>query len=262
MNNKTKLERWPLPYILDLIDKMRGSGRYSTEDIEDAFFTVPMKKEHRQFTAFSTPHGHFEYLCMGQGLKNAANFFARIVHEMFHSLQIQGKLMSVYQDDVCNFSDDLIEHLNLQQEIYDIMEDSTLVFKSIKGHLNYSTQRILGHIMSKEGRAPDPTLVSTINNLARPTTLEGVRSCLGLAQVAREYVHNLADIIAPIQQMARKGVDIEKDWGPQQDAAFEHLKKVITTAPVLTLPNLMKKFRVHVDACRVGRGIGAILLQV
>ena len=66
LNNKIKLERWPLPYILDL-DKMRGSGRYSTEDIEDAFFTVPMKKEHRHLTAFSTPHGHFKYLCMGQG---------------------------------------------------------------------------------------------------------------------------------------------------------------------------------------------------
>lgn len=36
LNNKTNLERWPLPYILDLLDKMRGSGRYSTEDIEDA----------------------------------------------------------------------------------------------------------------------------------------------------------------------------------------------------------------------------------
>jgi len=262
LNNKTKLERWPLPYILDLIDKMKGSGRYSTEDIEDAFFTVPMKKEHRQFTGFSTPHGHFEYLCMGQGLKNAANFFARIVHEMFYSLQIEGKSMSVYQDDVCNFSDDLIAHLILQQEIYDIMEDNTLVFKSIKGHLNYSTQRILGHIMSKDGRAPDPTLISTITSLARPKTLEAIRSCLGLAQVAREYIHNLADIIAPIQQMARKGVDIEKDWGPEQEASFAKLKEVITTAPVLKLPNLMKKFRIHVDACRVGRGIGAILLQI
>jgi len=262
LNNKTKLERWPLPYILDLIDKMRGSGRYSTEDIEDAFFTVPMKKEHRQFTAFSTPHGHFEYLCMGQGLKNAANFFAKLVHEMFYSLQIEGKSMSVYQDDVCNFSDDLLQHLDLQQEIYDIMEDNTLVFKSVKGHLNYSSQRILGHIMSKEGRAPDPTLVSTINNLAKPTTLEGVRSCLGLAQVAREYVHDLAEILSPIQQLARKGVDVVQAWGPLQDEAFAKLKKVITTAPVLALPNLMKKFRVHVDACRVGRGIGAILLQV
>ena len=262
LNNKTKLERWPLPYILDLIDKMRGSGRYSTEDIEDAFFTVPMKKEHRQFTAFSTPHGHFEYLCMGQGLKNAANFFARIVHEMFYGLQIEGRSMSVYQDDVCNYSDDLLEHLHLQQEIYDIMETNTLVFKSVKGHLNYTTQRILGHIMSKEGRAPDPSLVRTINNLAKPTTLEAVRSCLGLAQVAREYVHNLAEVIAPIQQLARKGVDIEKAWGVAQDESFAKLKEVITTAPVLVLPNVMKKFRVHVDACRVGRGIGAILLQL
>ena len=262
LNNKTKLERWPLPYILDLLDKMRGSGRYSTEDIEDAFFTVPMKKEHRHLTAFSTPHGHFEYLCMGQGLKNAANYFARIVHEMFYGLQIQGKCMSVYQDDVCNFSDDLFEHLLLQQEIYDIMASNTLVFKSVKGHLNYSTQRILGHIMSKEGRAPDPSLISTIQNLAKPTTLEAVRSCLGLAQVAREYVHNLADVIAPIQQLARKGVDIEKAWGPEQEASFAKLKEVITTAPVLVLPNVMKRFRVHVDACRVGRGIGAILLQL
>ena len=262
LNNKTKLERWPLPYILDLIDKMRGSGRYSTEDIEDAFFTVPMKKDHRQYTAFSTPHGHFEYLCMGQGLKNAANFFARIVHEMFYGLQIEGRSMSVYQDDVCNYSDDLIEHLQLQQEIYDIMATNTLVFKSVKGHLNYTTQRILGHIMSKEGRAPDPSLVRTINNLAKPTTLEAVRSCLGLAQVAREYVHNLAEVIAPIQQLARKGVDIEKAWGTAQDDSFAKLKEVITTAPVLVLPNVMKKFRVHVDACRVGRGIGAILLQL
>jgi len=74
---------------------MRGSGRYSTEDIEDAFFTVPMKKEHRYLTAFSTPHGHFEYLCMGQGLKNVANVFARIVHEMFYGLQIAGKSMMI-----------------------------------------------------------------------------------------------------------------------------------------------------------------------
>ena len=56
-------------------------------------------------------------------------------------------------------------------------------------------------------------------------------------------------------------MDIEKAWGPEQEASFAKLKEVITTAPVLVLPSVMKKFRVHVDACRVGRGIGAILLQ-
>jgi len=156
----------------------------------------------------------------------------------------------------------LIDHLQVQQDIYDIMAENTLVFKYVKGHLNYSTQRILGHIMSKEGRSADPSLISTITNLAKPTTLEAVRSCLGPAQVAREYVHNLADVIAPIQKLARKGVDIENAWGPEQEEAFANLKEVITTAPVVALPDVMKKFRVHVDACRVGRGIGAILLQI
>ena len=261
LNSKTKLERWPLPYIMDLINRMKGSDRYSTGDIEDAFFTVNMKPEHRARTAFSTPHGHYEYLCMGQGLKNAANFFAKLVHEMFSSLVLQGVPMSVYQDDVCNFANELLHHLQVQQQIYDIMAENHLVFKPAKSHLNYLSQRILGHILSKRGRAPDPKLIETITSLATPKTLEGLRSLLGLAQVAREYIHELSTILQPIQELTRKGVDVPNSWSLSQDNAFKKLKDVLTSAPVLGLPDINKPFRVHVDACRIGKGIGAILLQ-
>ena len=261
LNSKTKLERWPLPYIMDLINRMKGSNRYSTGDIEDAFFTVNMKYEHRPFTAFSTPHGHYEYLCMGQGLKNAANFFARLVHEMFSALSIQGVPMSVYQDDVCNFANTLLHHLQVQQQIYDIMAENHLVFKPAKSHLNYLSQRILGHILSKRGRAPDPKLIETITTLATPKTLEGLRSLLGLAQVAREYIHELSTILQPIQDLTRKGVDVVNSWSQEQDLSFNRLKQVLTSSPVLGLPDVNKPFRVHVDACRIGKGIGAILLQ-
>ena len=261
LNEKTKLERWPLPYIVDLLDKMKGSSRYSTEDIEDAFYTVNIKDEHRPFTAFSTPYGHYEYVCMGQGLKNAANFFAHMVYEMFSDLSITGKAITVYQDDICNYADDLEEHLDLQQRIYDIMEENCLVFKPSKAHLNYTTQRILGHIMSNKGRAPDPKLIESITKIAAPTTLEGVRSLLGLAQVAREYLHGLSSLLEPIQKLARKNANIQANWGIDQDNALIKLKEALTTAPVLAMPDVNKKFRIHVDACRIGRGIGAILLQ-
>ena len=261
LNEKTKLERWPLPYIIDLLDRMKGSSRYTTQDIEDAFYTVPMKPEHRPFTAFSTPFGHFEYICMGQGLKNAANFFARMVHEMFNVMKIQGKAIAFYQDDICNHENDLEKHLDLQQRIYDTMAENSLVFKPSKAHINYLTQRILGHIMSQKGRSIDPKLTESITKLAVPTTLEGVRSVLGLAQVAREYVHGLSKVLEPIQKLAKKNVRIMENWGPEQDKAFEHIKTAITTAPILAIPDIHKKFRIHVDACRIGRGIGAILLQ-
>jgi hypothetical protein len=67
--------------------------------------------------------------------------------------------------------------------------------------------------------------------------------------------------VEPIQALSKKGVDIEKSWGEAQDIAFKMLKEILTSEPVLLIPNLLKPFKVHVDACRVGKGIGALLLQ-
>ena len=61
--------------------------------------------------------------------------------------------------------------------------------------------------------------------------------------------------------MAKKGVNIQNEWKEEQDIAFKDLKRIITSSPVLIIPDISKEFRVHVDACKVGRGIGAVLLQ-
>ena len=151
--------------------------------------------------------------------------------------------MSVYQDDVCNFANTLLHHLQVQQQIYDIMAENHLVFKPAKSHLNYLSQRILGHILSKRGRAPDPKLIETITTLATPKTLEGLRSLLGLAQVAREYIHELSTILQPIQDLTRKGVDVVNSWSQEQDLSFNRLKQVLTSSPVLGLPD---------ERCRCG----------
>jgi hypothetical protein len=137
-----------------------------------------------------------------------------------------------------------------------------MVYKPTKSHLNHPQQRILGHIVSQQGRALDPSVSDSITKLGVPTTLEQIRSLLGLAQVAREYVHNLSTIIAPIQNLARKGIDIKRSWGKSQDRAFATLKDILTKTPVLGLPDVCKPFRVVTDACRTGRGLGAILQQV
>ena len=103
--------------------------------------------------------------------------------------------------------------------------------------------------------------MKAITNLAVPKTLKDVQSLLGLTQVAREYLPALATIIAPIQMLAKKGVDIVEAWKEEQDIAFRNLKQILTTAPVLMIPDVTKRFRIHVDCCKVGRGCGAILLQ-
>ena len=98
--------------------------------------------------------------------------------------------------------------------------------------------------------------MKAITNLAVPKTLKDVQSLLGLTQVAREYLPSLATIIAPIQMLAKKGVDIVAAWGEDKDIAFNNLKHILTTAPVLLIPDVTKRFRIHVDCCKVGRGCG------
>ena len=266
VNERTFLEIHPLPLIPTLLDTTRGSNRYSAGDIEDAFFTCTMDPISRKYTAFSAVDNHYEYIVMPMGAKNSANHFAHIVQKAFGELKAQAtnseKKMFFYQDDILNYSKTLKYQLLTQQDIYDVLREYSLLFKIVKTHFNYKTQRVLGHVLTAEGRLPDPSLTKTIRELVRPTSLQGIQSLLGLAQVAREYIPALATLIAPLQALSKKGIDVELAWQAEQEDAFELLKKILTTPPSLLIPDLHKPFRVHVDACRVGKGIGAVLLQL
>jgi hypothetical protein len=221
LNARSKLEKWPLPFITEILDRMKGSDRYSTGDMADTFFLCPLTAKSREYTDFLTPHGNYEYLVMPQGHKSAACHFGRIVYEVFKPMRDKGRELGVYQDDTSNFADDFLRHLVVQQEQYNLMLANPLTFKASKAHLNYKSQRILGHIMSKHGRSIDTSIVSAITRLAVPTTLTHLQSVLGLAQHAREYIPSFSTLVEPIQRLSKKGIDIVASWGKEQDTAFE-----------------------------------------
>ena len=262
LNDLTKMEVFPLPRIPELIDKMKGKDRYSTSDIQDAFFTVCMDEESRPYTAFQTPDALYEYNVMPQGVKGAASFFASIVGKVFAHLQ--HKAFTVYQDDVANHeSESITTHLELQQEIYDALGKNSMCLKPSKTFMNYSSQRILGHILDKKGRRPDPKTTEAISKMRETlSTVSEVRSLMGLATVVREYIPAMATLLAPIQALMRKDVDVAAEWRDDvHGEAFRALKKALVSQPILMGVSELKPFVVVIDACRVGRGIGAILMQ-
>jgi transposase InsO family protein len=261
LNARTQAELFTIPHITGELDRTLGCDRYSCNDIQDAFFTVALELASRVYTGFLTPDCHYHYKVMPQGAKNAANYWARVAHEMFAAMKEARKEIIVYQDDVCNFQKGLEGHLNTQREIYEALSENRAIFKVKKGHLNYRSQKILGHVLTAGGRLPDPGLVEAIIKLGIPNTIEGVRSVLGLAQVVREYIPGMALIISPIQQLTKKGADIRNGWTSRCQSALDHLILLLTSKPVLAQPDFTKPFRVEVDASKNGRGIGGVLLQ-
>ena len=72
-----------------------------------------------------------------------------------------------------------------------------------------------------------------------------VRKFLGLANYYRHFVKNFAKVALPMNRLTRK--DEKWRWGKEQQAAFEQLKAVFTTRPILATLELDKEFRVEAD---------------
>ncbi len=262
VNARTTPMIYPLPNISDIISACEGCDRFTTGDCRDAFWTIKMAETSRPYTAFSTPDGHWQYTVMPQGARNAATYWAEMIATVFRDMFERRAAIMVYQDDIGNRAKGLWNHLLTQQEILLTMEKNKMVFKTTKQHCNYMTQRILGQVLNRHGRMPDPKTLEAVRDLKAPTTLKEVRSIIGLFQYAREYIENMSTVMDPIQKLTKKGVDVAAEWDPKiHGEALEALKIALTTAPILKTPDLAKAFRIEVDACRVGRGIGAILLQ-
>jgi hypothetical protein len=88
-------------------------------------------------------------------------------------------------------------------------------------------------------------------------TVKEVRSFLGLAGYYQRFIENFSKIAKPLTSLLEKGVDFS--WTDEHQMAFEELKKRLTTAPVLTLPDQSKRFIVYCDASR--DGLGCVLMQ-
>ncbi|WVZ81263.1 hypothetical protein U9M48_028656, partial [Paspalum notatum var. saurae] len=114
-----------------------------------------------------------------------------------------------------------------------------------------------GHVVSKGGIAVDPSKVSTVTNWKVPEIPKEVHGFLGLAGYYRRFIENFSKIAKPMTSLLEK--DAEFRWTNAQQVAFDELKKRLTTAPMLTLPDQQKKFIVYCDASR--DGLGCVLMQ-
>lgn len=115
----------------------------------------------------------------------------------------------------------------------------------------------MGHILSAEGVAVDPSKVKDILEWKPPTTVHQVRSFLGMAGYYRRFIPDFSRIAKPITELLKNHVKFV--WSSECNKAFEELKKLMTTTPVLTQPNIEKAFDVYCDAS--GIGIGCVLMQ-
>jgi LPS O-antigen subunit length determinant protein (WzzB/FepE family) len=94
----------------------------------------------------------------------------------------------------------------------------------------------------------DPSKVESVTKWEQPLNVTDVRSFLGLAGYYRRFIENFSKITKPMTELLKNNTKFE--WSKACEKSFQELKKILTTAPVITLPDIKKDFVVYCDASK------------
>jgi hypothetical protein len=103
----------------------------------------------------------------------------------------------------------------------------------------------------------DPSNVQDVLSWKAPTSVSDIQSFLGLAGYYRRFIEGFSKMSKPMIELLEK--DKQFEWTPACEASFQELKKRLTTAPVLVMPDMEKPFSIYCDAS--GQGLGCVLMQ-
>ena len=265
LNNRTVKDAYSLPKIESILDSLIGAKIFSTLDLKAGYWQVEMAEECKAYTAFTCgPLGFYECETMPFGATNAPSTFQRLMHDCLGDLNMNWCI--VYLDDIIIFSDTKEEHLKRLEAVFQKLITAGLKLKPSKCHFFREEIEYLGHVSGK-GISTNPKKVEAVAKWPTPQTVYDVRSFLGFVGYYRRFIKNFSKIAKPIRevitglenQSKRSAKKTYVEWTEAADSAFEHLKKLCISTPILAYPDYKLPFVLHTDSS--SEGLGAVLYQ-
>jgi hypothetical protein len=234
---------------------MKGASVFSKIDLRSGYHQLKIWESDIPKTAFCTRYGLYEYTVMSFRLTNALAYFMYLMNKVF--MEYLDKFVVVFIDDILKFSKMEEEHEKHLRLVLEKLRSNKLYAKFSKCEYWLTKVSFLGHVISAGGVSVDPGKVKDVLNWMPPTTASEIQRFLGLAGYYRRFIKDFFKIAKPMMKLLEKNKAFE--WIAECQASFEELRKCLTSALVLVLPDLTKKFDIYCDTSR--RGLGCVLMQ-
>jgi hypothetical protein len=254
LNKKTIKNWYPIPHIDELMDELHGAIFFTKIDLRSRYHQINIREQDIEKTTFRCHFGHFEFLVMPFGLTNAPTTFQSFMNHIFRG-QLR-KYLLVFFDDILIYSKTWDEHLTHLEEVLDIMQAQSLYAKESKCEFGMRELLYLGHIISEQGVQVHQEKIRDTLDWPTPKNLTELRGLFGLCSYYRQFVKGFSQLGAPLTDLTKK---VAFHWTEESQQTFDKRKEVMSTCPILALPDFSQSFVLECDASRVG--IGVVLMQ-
>ena len=232
VNKKTVKDGYQIAQVRVLINRLKGAKIFSKFDAKSGFWQVRMHPDSIALTAFGTPQGHYEWLVMPFGLKQAPSIFQRKMDNIFKPYS---DFCIVYIDDILVFSKTMNEHLKHLEQVCKLIVQKGIILGQKKIHLIKGEIDFLGiHVKDGEIRLQEH-IVKKISQF--PDNIPDAKSLqrfLGVVNFARDFIPQVSGLTALLSPKTSS----KKKWSFTIDDSntVKKIKELAKSLPPLQLP--------------------------
>ena len=253
LNQNIRRPHYPMPTLDEVTSKLAGAKYFSLLDITHAYWSVKLDEESSYLTTFSTPFGRRRYLRLPFGISSSQDIFQRKVNETFEGLNG----VSAIVDDILIHGKTRREHDERLHAVLERARAKGIRFNPDKCRIGVKEVPFFGHLITDDGLKADPSKVQAILDLDIPDTRTKLEQFLGLVNYLCKFAPNLSDTTSPLRSLLKK--ENEFAWDTPQTEAFQKVKSMITSTPVLSYYDPKETLTIECDAAK--HGLGACLMQ-
>jgi len=253
LNPRIMNDSYPTPSIEQIFAGINGASYFSKIDLQSAYNQIELDEPSKKLSIINTSKGLYTLNRLQMGMKNSSAIFQRTIEQILSGISN----VIIYQDDILLYENSK-EHLKkLQDCVIKRLKEHNVTINFSKSITMVNEISYLGYKINSNGIQPDEQLTQKVKAINVPNSKADVERFMGLVNYFGRLIPNVAEISSPLNDLRKRSTNFK--WSEECDDAFNKLKNILSSNPVVKPFDINEKCILTTDASKVS--IGSVLMQ-